>query len=39
MSEFFSKLGIGVDSSQVKTGKEDLDKLSKSAQDAEKATD
>lgn len=39
MSEFFSKLGIGVDSSQVKTGTADLDKLSKSAKDAEKATD
>lgn len=39
MSEFFSKLGIGVDSSQVKTGTADLDKLSKSAKDAEKSTD
>ena len=39
MSEFFSKLGIGVDSSQVKTGKDDLDKFSKSAGDAEKSAD
>lgn len=39
MSEFFSKLGIGVDSTQVKTGKDDLDKFSKSAGDAEKSAD